>query len=119
MYESLKMGKIVNVEMENSIADGLFGGIEKDTITLKLIQQHLDDFVLCEEDTIRKAICLLWRKETLVVEGAGAVAIAPIIEHKELFTGKTVVCVISGGNIDRTLFHNLLATEKLDQKKLR
>lgn len=111
MYASLKAGRIVDVEMRESIADGLFGGIEKGSITFEIVQKYVDWLLLVKEETIRKAIYLLWNKEKQVVEGSGATAIASIIENKSLFTGKTVVAVITGGNIDEKLFINILASE--------
>ncbi len=111
MYESLKAGEIVDVEMRESIADGLFGGIEKGSVTFEIVQTYVNDLLLVKEETIRKAIFLLWDKEKQVVEGAGAAAIAPIIENKGRFMGKTIVAVISGGNIEDKLFRNILASE--------
>jgi len=66
---------------------------------------------LVKKETIRKAVFLLWDKEKLVVEGAGAVSIAAIMENKGLFMGKEVVAVISGGNIEDKLFRSILASE--------
>ncbi|MEA2090345.1 MAG: threonine/serine dehydratase [Thermoproteota archaeon] len=111
MYESLKAGEIVDVETRESIADGLFGGIEKGSITFRIVQKYVDDLLLVKEETIRKAIFLLWDKKKQVAEGAGAVAIAPIIENKDLFVGKKIVAVISGGNVEDKLFQNVLASE--------
>ncbi|MFQ6126061.1 MAG: threonine/serine dehydratase, partial [Candidatus Heimdallarchaeota archaeon] len=108
MYESYKAGKIVIVEEENSIADGLRGGLEKGAITFELIQNHVNELFLVKEETIKRAIYLLWEKEHQIVEGAGAISIAPILEQKERFRGKTVVSVISGGNIEDTLFQEIL-----------
>jgi threonine dehydratase len=108
MYESLKAGRIIDVEMRESIADGLFGGIEKGSITFEIIQRYVDDLILVKEETIRKAISLLWDKEQQVVEGSGAAAIAPILEKPNLFKGKTVAVVISGGNIEEQLFQEIL-----------
>jgi len=111
MYESLKAGKIVDVEMRESIAEGLFGGIEKGSITFNLVQKYVDDLLLVKEETIKKAIYLLWTREKQVVEGSGAAAIAPMIENKDLFAGKTTVAVITGGNIEDKLFQEILASE--------
>ena len=113
MYESLKAGRIVDVEMRESIADGLFGGIEKDSVTFEIVQKYVDSLLLVKEKTIKQAIFLLWNKEKQVVEGAGAVAISLILENKDLFAGKTIVAVISGGNIDKKLFRNILTSEML------
>ena len=117
MYESLKAGRIVDVEMRESVADGLFGGIEKRSITFGIVQKYVDDFLLVKEETIKKAIFLLWDKERQVVEGAGAVSVAPILENKDLFMGKEVVAVISGGNIEDKLFRSILASETTESTR--
>ena len=113
MYESLKAGRIVDVEMRESIADGLFGGIEKDSVTFKIVQKYVDSLLLVKEKTIKQAIFLLWNKEKQVAEGAGVVAISLILENKDLFAGKTIVAVVSWGNIDKKLFRNILTSEML------
>jgi threonine dehydratase len=112
MYESLKAGKIVDAQMTESIAEGLSGGIEKGSITFKIVQEYVDKVLLVREETIRRAVYLLWDREKQVTEGSGAAAIAPIIEKKNLFGGKTVVAVITGGNIEAKLFQSILASER-------
>ena len=113
MYESLKAGKIVDAQKSKtkSIAEGLSGGIEKSSITFKIVQECVDTILLVEEETIRRAVYLLWNSEKQVVEGSGAAAIAPILENRHLFGGKTVVAVITGGNIEDKLFQSILASE--------
>jgi threonine dehydratase len=111
MYESLKAGKIVEARKTETIAEGLSGGIEKGSITFKIAQEYVDKVLLVREKTIRRAIYLLWTYEKQVTEGSGAAAIAPIIENKNLFGGKTVVAVITGGNIEAKLFQSILASE--------
>ncbi len=117
MHESLKAGKIVEVEMKESIADGLYGGIEDESITFEIIKNHVDKILLCKEETIRKAIYLLWDKEKQFSEGAGATAITPMIENRHMFKEKTVVAVISGGNIEDKLFNDILASETNDRTR--
>lgn len=112
MFESLKAGRIVDAPREKTIAEGLSGGIEKDALTFKIAKNCIDKMLLVKEATIRHAIYLLWTHEKQVVEGSGAAAIAPIIEKAELFKDKTVVCVITGGNIDDELFKAILASER-------
>jgi threonine dehydratase len=112
MYESLKAGKIVDARKTKSIAEGLSGGIEKGSITFKIVQEYVDKVLLVREETIRRAVYLLWDSEKQVTEGSGAAAIAPIIEKKSLFGGKTVVAVITGGNIEAKLFQSILASER-------
>jgi len=109
MYESLKAGKIVDAPKTATIAEGLSGGIEKGSITFEIIQKYVDRVVLVKEEAIRHAVYLLWSGEKQVAEGSGAAAIAPILEDKNLFAGKTVVAVITGGNIDAELFQSIKA----------
>ena len=111
MYESLKAGKIVNARKTETIAEGLSGGIEKGSITFKIAQEYVDKVLLVREETIRRAVYLLWDSEKQVTEGSGAAAIAPIIENKSVFAGKTVVAVVTGGNIEAKLFQSILASE--------
>jgi threonine dehydratase len=111
MFESLKAGRIVEARKAETIADGLSGGIEKGSITFKITQEYVDEVVLVHEKTIRRAVYLLWTHEKQVAEGSGAASIAPIIENKSKFAGKTVAAVITGGNIDAKLFQSILASE--------
>jgi len=112
MYESLKAGKIIDVPRAKTIAEGLSGGIEKGSITFEIAKKCIDTMVLVKEATIRRAVYLLWAYEKQVVEGSGAAAIAPLIEDKDSFRDKTVVCVVTGGNIDDELFKGILASER-------
>jgi threonine dehydratase len=111
MYESLKAGKIVDARIAESLAEGLSGGIEKGSLTFKIAQDCVDEMLLVKEETIRRAVYLLWDCEKQVVEGSGAAAIAPMLENKRVFAGKTVVSVITGGNIEAELFQSILASE--------
>lgn len=60
---------------------------------------------------IRKAVFLLGDEGRQVVEGAGTVSVASIMENRSLFMGKEVVAVMSGGNIEDKLFRSILASE--------
>ena len=94
-----------------TIAEGLSGGIEKGALTFKIAKKWVDKVLLVKEATIRRAVYLLCVHEKLVVEGSGAAAIAPILEDKALFRGKTVACVLTGGNIDKELLKEIVAAE--------
>ena len=112
MHYSLKAGKITDVEMRHTIADGLDGNIEQGAVTFEIIRKYVDEVMLFDEETIRKAIRLLW-EERQVAEGSGAISIAPIIKSPERFARKRTVAVISGGNIDEAVFQNILASGAL------
>ena len=108
MYESWKAGKIIDIEEYNTIAEGLLGGLESDAITFEIIQKYVDEIVLVDEESVKKAISLLWKIEGQIVEGAGATVVAYNIEEKKKLRNKNVVAVISGGNINNSLFKEIL-----------
>ncbi len=111
MYESLKAGNIVAVpKAGKSIAEGLSGNVGP--ITFGIVQKYVDCVMLVEEETLRNAVYLLWAHDGQVVEGSGAAAVAPVMENKQLFKGKRVVSVVTGGNIDSDLFQSILASER-------
>jgi len=108
MYNSWKAGKIIEVEEFNTIAEGLLGGLEAGAITFEIIQANVDEIVLVDEESVEKAIRLLWELEGQVVEGAGATVVAFLLENTQEFKNKNVVAVISGGNINESLFKKIL-----------
>jgi len=110
MYDSLRAGKILKPEeyiIQDSIADGLSGGIEENSITFAITQKNVNKVILVKEESIKEAIRLLWQKDNQVVEGAGAVGTALVMENKEQFKNKKTVVVVSGGNIDDELFNKI------------
>jgi threonine dehydratase len=110
MYHSLRAGKIIDIEMKDTIADGLSGNIEKGCMTFELIQRYVDEVLLYDEPTIKRMIRLLWEKEGQIAEGSGAISIAPIIASPKRFAQKQTVAIITGGNIDDEVFHSILAS---------
>ena len=114
MFESLKAGKIVPPHRHNpkTIAEGLSGGIEKGSITFSISQQYVDEVVLVREETLRQAVYLLWKNEKQVVEGSGAAGVAMLLENKDSFAGQSVAVVLTGGNIDDSLFQSIIASEQ-------
>ena len=76
--------------------------------TREIIARSGTDIVLVEEGEIESAIMLLAEAEKLVVEGAGAAALAAILAHPDRFAGRRVGAVVSGGNIDPRLLAGVL-----------
>jgi threonine dehydratase len=114
MFESLKKSEIVKPHRHEpkTIAEGLSGGVEKGSITFGIIQKYVDELFLVREESIRHAVYLLWENDKQVMEGSGAASVALLLENKDLFVGKTVALVLTGGNIDDSLFQTLLSWEK-------
>lgn len=98
-YLSWKAGKVVGTETADTFADGV-ATREPSEFTLEIILNGVDEIVLVSDDETRDAIRLLWRTTHNLVEGAGAAATAATIKLRDQLTGKTVVNVISGGNLD-------------------
>jgi len=90
-----------------TIADGIAIG-KPGEYTFALIQKYVDDIFLASEDEIAMAVLLLMERKKLVVEGAGAVAMAALLKNRGHFRGKRVVLVLSGGNIDFTLIDRII-----------
>ncbi len=96
MYESLKAGKIMDLESFDTLSDATAGGIEQNSITFEMCQDFVDEIYLIPEDHIRGAIKLLVEKHQMIVEGAAAMTLGTLIENGDLFKGKSVVLILSG-----------------------
>lgn len=78
------------------------------TMTLPLIEAHVDRMLTVGEEQIEQAVFDLLEIEKTVVEGAGAAAFAALRTHADLFRGRRVVLVLSGGNIDMMILSSIL-----------
>jgi threonine dehydratase len=83
-----------------------------------IIQQHVRDLLLVPEQQIEGAIAALAEIEKTVVEGAGAAGLAAILANPELFRGRRVATVLTGGNIDMRLLANVLMREMAREGRL-
>ncbi len=108
MYESLRQGRIVDMELEDSYAEGLHGGIEENSVTFELCRKYVDDIILVEEETILRAIRSALVEQHQVIEGAAAVGVAAILEDPERYNDEKVCIVISGGNVESDLLKESL-----------
>jgi threonine dehydratase len=89
-----------------TMADGIAVGCPGE-LTLELITQYVDDIRTVSEDALARALLLCLERAKLVVEPAGAAAVAALADQPEGFE-PPVVAVISGGNIDPLLLMRLL-----------
>jgi threonine dehydratase len=88
----------VEVEVKDSLADGLAGNVEAGSITLELIAQHVTDVVLVEEAQIAHAMRWLLEHEHVLVEGSGAVGVAALLGGLRTTNGDVAV-VLTGRNV--------------------
>lgn len=99
MFESMKAGKIINMETLSTLSDATAGGIEPDAITFEFCREFVDDYILVSEQEIKDAIITLIKSQHLLIEGAAGVALASLLKNSKEFAGKNVVVVLSGANI--------------------
>jgi threonine dehydratase len=113
MFESLRAGEIVKPHRHEprTVAEGLSGSIEPNSITFTIVQQYVDQVLLVREEAIRHAVVELYYNDKIKVEGSAAATVALLLENKEMFANKNVALVLTGGNIDDSLFQTLLTWE--------
>ena len=105
---SLQEGAPSHVEMSDTLADGIAVKRIGD-LTYPHLEALADDVVLVSEDEIIRAVFFLLEREKLVVEGAGAVGVAALLEGKvRVGAGDSVVCILSGGNIDMNMVSRII-----------
>ena len=110
MYESVRAGRLVDVEEAPSLADSLGGGIGLDNrYTFALARALIDDYVLVSEQAIARAMRHLYRNDRVIAEGGGAVSVAAVLEGAVPALSGDVVCIVSGGNADMAVFTRVVA----------
>jgi len=107
MEVALAAGKPVVLSPAATIADGI-AVLRTGDNTLPLVKKYVDQVVTVTEEEIANAILLLLEREKTLAEGAGAAAIAAVLNHKLPLAGKKVVVLVSGGNIDVTLLSRII-----------
>ena len=107
MKVALAEGKPVTLNHAVTIADGIAVRRAGDR-TLPMVAKYVDDIVTVEEEEIANAILLLLEREKTLAEGAGAAAVAAVLNNKLVERGKRIVCLVGGGNIDVTLLARII-----------
>jgi threonine dehydratase len=106
-FFSFKERRISERPPQPTIADGIAIGRVGEK-TFEIMKRYVDDMMLVEEDDVAMSILYFLERKKLVVEGAGAVPLAVLFANREKFSGKKVVLVVSGGNIDFTLIDRII-----------
>jgi threonine dehydratase len=97
MMASLQEDKVVELPFVDTMADGT--AVKRPgELPFALIKEYVDEVVTVSDFDILEVILQLMEKHKLIVEGAGALSLAGL--RKLTFTGKKVVSILSGGNID-------------------
>ncbi len=101
--DSLAAHRPIGARSANTICDGIAVKRPGD-FTLPIVERHVDEVVTVSDDQVAEAMVLLLERSKLVVEGAGAVAVAALMHGCVDVGDAGVVCaVLSGGNVDASL----------------
>ena len=107
MKVAVAEGKPVTLAAAVTIADGIAVRRAGER-TLPLVQKYVDQIVTVEEEEVANAILLLLEREKTLAEGAGAAAVAALVNHRVELSGKRVAAIVGGGNIDVTLLARII-----------
>ena len=105
---SVRTGRLVEIVPRATLADGLGGNPDPETITFAFIQQLVDRIITVSEDDLSASVVGLVEVEHLVAEGAGAAATAALVGKRVDLKDRRVVAILTGGNIDRARLASLL-----------
>ena len=104
---ALIMSALVTLPAAATVADGIAVRRAGDR-TLPLVQKYVDDIVTVDEEEIANAVLLLLEREKTMAEGAGAAAIAALINRKLHMAGRKIAVLVCGGNMDVTLLSRII-----------
>ena len=107
---SLRQGSIVDSFRPDTIADGLRAIVGQRNF--RVIREQVKRVLTVSDDDIRAAMVLTWRHLKLLIEPSSATVIAAIGKHPELFSGRKVGAIISGGNIDPAAWLELTRADR-------
>lgn len=107
MLAAVAESKTVTLPPAPTIADGIAVRRAGER-TLPLVEKYVDEIVTVEEEEIANAILLLLEREKMLAEGAGAVAVAALLNRPLKLAGKRVAALVGGGNIDVTLLSRII-----------
>ena len=99
---SFRSGKVEKAPFVNTIADGLMTTLSERT--LEIIKAHVADILLVSEDEIKAALRLVYERMKIIIEPSCAVPLAAVLKNAELFKGKKVGIILTGGNVDLSKF---------------
>lgn len=107
MLRAHETGSPVTIATEATIADGL-AVCRVGDLTLPLVSHYVDEIVTVDDEEIANAILVLLEKEKTLAEGAGAAALAAVLQSKTKLGQRRTVALVSGGNIDVTLLAKII-----------
>jgi threonine dehydratase len=108
---SVRAGRLVPIVPGPTLADGLGGNPDPETITFGFIRQFVDRIVTVSERALACAIAGLAEWEHVIAEGAGAAAPAAVESKRVDLSGRRAAVIVSGGNIDRSKLASVIQAQ--------
>ena len=105
---AVRAGHQVHVEVGQTVADGMAGNIEPESVTIGLVARYVDELVAVTEQEIREAIRYLALERGVIAEGSGAAPVAAALAGR-VSGGGSVVAVVTGRNIAPELLGPIIA----------
>ncbi len=99
LWQSVKAGRVLELETKPTLSDSTAGGVEEGSITFELCRNLVDRYVLVSEAEIRQAMRLVVEQHSMLIEGAAGVAVAAYLKLKDRFETSRVAIVLCGANI--------------------
>lgn len=109
MAQSWRGGNVVTTEKADTWAEGIATRAPA-SMTLDIMRRLMHDVILVDDDLLRCGVYQILQHTHNLAEGAGAAAFAAAWKERERFGGKTVVGILSGGNLDLAELPHILAT---------
>jgi len=97
-YRSFKAGHIIADDAPNTVADGL--KVPLKDLTWHFVSKHVTDIFTASEQEIVDAMKLIWKRMKIIMEPSSAVPLATILKNRDVFAGRRVGMIITGGNVD-------------------
>ncbi len=97
-YRSFKAGHIIADDAPETVADGLKVPLKE--LTWHFVSSYVTDILTASEDEIVDAMKTIWKRMKIVMEPSSAVPLATILKNRDIFAGKRVGVIITGGNVD-------------------
>ena len=107
MLRAREAGAPVTIAPEATIADGIAVRRAGD-LTLPLVTRYVDEIVTVDDEEVASAILMLLEQEKTLAEGAGAAALAAVVQSKTNLRHRRTVVMVCGGNIDVTLLAKII-----------
>jgi threonine dehydratase len=95
---SFRAGHIIADDAPDTVADGL--KVPLKDLTWHFVQRHVTDILTASEEEIIDAMKLTWKRMKIIIEASCAVPLATILNNPDVFRGRRIGVIITGGNVD-------------------